>query len=299
MNGASVLPGLACAVALLALSVTAAAGAPLELAPFKDKLFAYPGILETGNGGDFVKVRYDKAVDIHQRDTVPERKVRREYVSEKPRRSRSARSLVLGGQRMKYFAVGNRKESARFIVVYLHGSGGNRFQGVNDWTFGGNFNRIQNLAVRNGGLYLSPEFEDFGDKGAKQVAELILHHTTRAPRAPVIIACGSMGGYLCWRLSRNPAVLPKLAGMLLLGSTWDEELFGSAAMKQRLPIYFGHGSWDAVLPWKKQYDFFRRIKKKSRGYPAKFALFDTGTHGTPIRMTDWRLILNWMFSLWR
>jgi hypothetical protein len=28
-----------------------------------------------------------------------------------------------------------------------------------------------------------------------------------------------------------------------------------------------------------------------------FALFDTGVHGTPIRMTDWRLVLNWMLEV--
>ena len=33
------------------------------------------------------------------------------------------------------------------------------------------------------------------------------------------------------------------------------------------------------------------------GYPARFVRFETGTHGTPIRMTDWRETLNWMLSL--
>ena len=32
------------------------------------------------------------------------------------------------------------------------------------------------------------------------------------------------------------------------------------------------------------------------GYPARFVRFETGTHGTPIRMTDWRDTLNWMLS---
>jgi hypothetical protein len=27
--------------------------------------------------------------------------------------------------------------------------------------------------------------------------------------------------------------------------------------------------------------------------------FETGTHGTPIRMVDWRQALNWMLSLRR
>ncbi len=267
---------------------------PLQLAPFKDQLFKYPGILETGHNGGFVKVKYDKYIDIHQRDIVLEREVRHQYVSQKPRRHRYSRRLQVGDYQMKYFAVGKVKGNAKFIVVYIHGSGGNRFQGVNDWTFGGNFNRIQNLVMRNGGVYLSPDFADFGDRGASQIARLIKYHAEKSPGAPVYVSCGSMGGFICWRLTRIPKVLEKMGGMLLFGSTWDEDFFNSAAIKRRLPIYFGHGSWDNVLPWKKQFGFFARIKKKSRSYPAKFALFETGTHGTPIRMTDWRLILNWM-----
>ena len=42
---------------------------------------------------------------------------------------------------------------------------------------------------------------------------------------------------------------------------------------------------------------FKKIKQLDPSYPAKFALFDTGSHGTPIRMTDWRLILNWMLQV--
>ena len=40
-----------------------------------------------------------------------------------------------------------------------------------DFTFGGNFNRIKNLAASNGGLYLSPDFSDFGAQGAAEVGD--------------------------------------------------------------------------------------------------------------------------------
>ena len=48
-------------------------------------------------------------------------------------------------------------------------------------------------------------------------------------------------------------------------------------------------------PW--QREFFKKIKAAAPDYPIKFALFDSGSHGTPIRMTDWRLILNWMLAV--
>jgi hypothetical protein len=51
------------------------------------------------------------------------------------------------------------------------------------------------------------------------------------------------------------------------------------------------------MAWEPQREFFKKIKAAVPDYPIKFALFDTGSHGTPIRMTDWRLILNWMLEV--
>ena len=84
------------------------------------------------------------------------------------------------------------------ITLYLHGQGGNRRQGVNDRTFGGNFNRIQNLMVRAKGLYLSPDVGSFDAAGIGRISELILHYAKQSPGAPIFVACGSMGGALCW-----------------------------------------------------------------------------------------------------
>ena len=63
-----------------------------------------------------------------------------------------------------------------------------------------------------------------------------------------------------------------------------------------MPVFFGQGSHDVVFPVTNQEAFFRSIRSKSKAYPARFVRFETGTHGTPIRMTDWRGTLNWMLS---
>ncbi len=55
----------------------------------------------------------------------------------------------------------------------------------------------------NGGLYLSPDFSDFGDQGAAEIAALIEHYASASPDAKVFVACGSMGGYLCWKPRRQ------------------------------------------------------------------------------------------------
>ena len=178
--------------------------------------------------------------------------------------------------------------------MYLHGQGGSRKQGVDDWTFGGNFNRIKTLVAQAGGLYLSPDFTGFDTKGTAQVAALIDAYAKASPAARVYVACGSMGGMLCWRLANEPSVAPRLGGLLLLGSLWDERFLASAAFKARVPLFIAQGSRDKVFPLARIEAFYDSIRRKSKTYPVRLVVFDTGGHGTPIRMTDWRETINWM-----
>lgn len=260
-----------------------------SIPPHKDDLFRYPGVISEADGGAYRVVDYNEQRDINARDEVPERKVRRDYVSLKVRSKQ--KDMKLGA--LRFVAVGKQK-GASMIVLYLHGQGGSRKQGVDDFTFGGNFNRVKNLIANAGGLYLTPDFSTFGDKGAGEVAATIAHFREQSPNAKVFVACGSMGGALCWKLAQHPQVSPHLGGLLLLGSLWDESFLSSPAYRARVPVFFGHGSKDTVFPVEKQEAFYRKVRGK--GYPARFVRFETGTHGTPIRMTDWRETLNWMLA---
>jgi hypothetical protein len=283
-------------LALLFVFPLASDAGAQALKPFKDELFAYPGILSSEAGGAYLVVDYSEARDINQRDQVPERRVRAKYVSTGVRKVQKDLALKTDKGTIKHVAVG-KTERARIITIYLHGQGGSRKQGVDDFTFGGNFNRIKNLMAANGGLYLSPDFSDFGDKGAAEIAALVSHYAEKSPEAKIFVACGSMGGMLCWQLASNKAIAGRLSGLLLLGSLWDDGFFSSAAFKTKVPLFFGQGSRDTVFPVEKQEAFYRSIIAKSPGYPARFVRFETGTHGTPIRMTDWRETLNWMLSV--
>jgi hypothetical protein len=287
---------LSAALFFAALLPTIAPAAANSLKPFKDELFAYPAILGSENGGAYTIVDYSEARDINQRDQVPERRVRGEYVSTGVRKVQKDLVLQTDVGKVRHVAVG-ATANARFITIYLHGQGGSRKQGVDDFTFGGNFNRIKNLMAANGGLYLSPDFPDFGEGGARQVAVLINHYAEQSPGAKVFVACGSMGGGICWLLANDPAVVGRLGGLLLLGSHWDDGYLSSAALKRKVPVFFGHGSNDTVFPVAKQEAFFRSILARSANYPVRFARFETGTHGTPIRMSDWRETLNWMMAV--
>ncbi len=284
--------------AALCLAVVFGAGtAGAEaLAPFKDGLFKYKKITASHMNGDFIVVEYSKQRDLRDRDKVDEREVFGNYVSYKPKRSRSSYELKANGRTVKYMGVGKAQGGAKVIVIYIHGQGGNRFQGMNDVSFGGNFNRVQNLMVRNGGAYLSADITSFGAKGTQDVAALIGYQKQLSPNARVIVACGSMGGIICWDLLKTGSYARNLDGILFLGSPQDPGFFSSGALSRKVPIYMGYGSDDQVYNWEKQANFFKKIKSSAPGYPIKFTLFDTGTHGTPIRMTDWRLVLNWMLS---
>ncbi len=285
-------------VALLtatAVFATAAEAQTPSLKPFKDDLFAYPLALSTGDNGAYTVLDYHEMRDINQRDEVPEKRVRAQYTDPGVRRVQQDLMLKTDAGDIRHVAVG-KTEGASIIVLYLHGQGGSRKQGVDDFTFGGNFNRIKNLMADNGGLYITPDFPDFGDKGAAQVAALIDHYAEKSPSAKIFVACGSMGGMLCWKLAASKDTGNRINGLLLLGSLWDESFLTSPAFKRRVPVFFGQGSHDVVFAVAKQEAFFRSILAKSKTYPTRFVRFETGTHGTPIRMVDWRGTLNWMLT---
>lgn len=263
------------------------------LASYKDDLFGYPAVIEEKDGGAYRVIDYQEARDINARDEVPERRVRRDYVSLGVRSKQKDMKLQTEAGTLRFVAVGTQA-NASMIVLYLHGQGGSRRQGVDDYTFGGNFNRVKNLVAAANGLYLSPDFSTFGEKGAAEIAALIAHFKEQSPKAKVFVACGSMGGALCWRLAKDVRTASFLGGLLLLGSLWDESFIGSAAHRAKVPLFFGHGSRDTVFPVASQEAFYRKVR--AGGYPVRFVRFETGTHGTPIRMTDWRDTLNWMLA---
>ena len=53
---------------------------------------------------------------------------------------------------------------------------------------------------------------------------------------------------------------------------------------------------DRVVGYRGQVAFFERMKREVPDYPIRLVLFDEGTHGISLRMTDWRQVLNWMLE---
>ena len=274
-----------------AFAAGASAAQAQTLKPFKDELFSYAKVLQQNDGGDDLTVEYQELRDINERDEIPERRVKRAYVSLGVKSEQVNETLDIGGSSLDVTRVGPDRGAA-FTVIFIHGRGGDRRLGTNDFSFGGNFNRLKNLAVANGGVYYAPSVRSFDTAGAADIAGLVKQVSEHSGGRPVVLACASMGSFICWGVSRDASAVTALSGMMVMGGVSDPDFTKSAAYKAKLPMFFSHGSRDSVYPAESQKALYRTLK--GQGYPTRFVLFETGSHGTPVRMTDWRDALNWI-----
>lgn len=280
---------------LLAWVISVSAFA-FELKPHKDRLFKNRAPIETKDNGDFLLLPYDPKRDINKRDEQPVSKVKGHYVSSKPKRHQIDTSITTNGRTVTHFAVGALGGNSNMTVIFLHGRDGSRHLGFSDEKFGGNFNRVKNLMFRNGGIYISSDFTNFEEEGRKDIEALVAHYRPKT-RGKLVIACGSMGSFLCWRLMQNQTSNAMIDGYVLLGGFPEPSYVGTRKLsipKGNKPIYFAHGSIDAVYNWEDVFSYYRDLKAKSPGYPVRMALYEGGKHGTPVRMIDWRVALNWI-----
>ena len=283
----------------IALSLFSMFIAPLqafELKPHKDRLFQNRKPIESKDNGDFLRLPYDPKRDINKRDEQPVRKVHGKYVSSKPKRHQIDTSITANGRSVTHFAVGALQGNATMTVIFLHGRDGSRHLGFSDEKFGGNFNRVKNLMFRNGGIYISSDFTNFEEEGRKDIEALVAHYRPKT-KGKIVIACGSMGSFLCWRLMKNKTSNIMIDAYVLMGGFPDPDFLGSGKLTVPVgnkPIYFAHGSIDSVYKWENAHNYYSSLRAKSQGYPVRMALYDGGKHGTPVRMIDWRAALNWI-----
>lgn len=262
-----------------------------SLAPYKDGLFSYGRILESRDDGAYRIVDYNELRDINQRDQVPERRVRAKYVT--MGKATQPRELTLtttaGAAR---FAMVGTLDGARVITLFVHGRGGDRQLGQKDWTFGGNFNRIKNLMLRNKGVYLTVDAGSFSAADIERIGGVALAHLEAAPGSRLVLACGSAGGAVCHGLANDSQLVPKMAGIAFLGSYGQEAFASSVAAQRSVPVFIAHGSRDTVFALAGLESFYKQLRTAK--VPVRMVNFNNGGHGTPIRMTDWRSMINWM-----
>lgn len=271
----------------------AASGGEGPVRPFKDALFSAQTVLKTEDDGAYKVLDYQEQRDINQRDEEPERRVKGQYVDLRVRDHQANETLTIAAGRLDVGRVGKMRD-ASFTIIFIHGRGGDRRLGMNDFTFGGNFNRLKNLTLQSGGAYYAPSIRSFDPNGAADIAALIRHVYELSSGRPVILACASMGNFICQSVSRDKEAVRYLKGLVVMGGPTDPGFLTTPAAKLKIPVYFSHGSADSVYKAEEQIALYRKMRKA--GYPTIFRLFQTGGHGTPIRMSDWREILNFILT---
>ncbi|MGG6897070.1 MULTISPECIES: alpha/beta fold hydrolase [Rhizobium] len=285
------LPILSAISGILLLATAQGASAEM-LKPFKDELFSNQTVIESHDNGAFQTIDYQEMRDINGRDQIPEKRVKPAYVDTGVRwKSQEDETLQLGDRKVDVTRIGPASKQA-FTVIFIHGRGGDRRLGSNDYTFGGNFNRLKNLAYKNGGTYYAPSVRGFDSNGVADVAALIRYSYEQSGGKPVILTCASMGSFVCWGITRDAESVKRLKGMAILSGVTDPDFTKSAFYGAKLPLWFTHGSKDPVYAAAGQQALFEKLYKAH--YPTRFTLFETGNHGTPVRMTDWRKVLNWI-----
>jgi len=266
------------------------------LAPFKEQAFRYRKPLEVSDGGRYMRVPYDELKDINARDEVPVRKVKTWWVRKLPKGAEVEREYVAGGRTHKYLGVGALDGGSKMTVIYIHGRGGSRLWGFDDERFGGNFNRLKNMMIAAGGAYVSPDFTDFESEGFADVKALILKFRPLTT-GKLVVACGSMGNFHCWNIAQDAALARAVDGIIVLAGFPDDRFLSSVAVRSNpIPLVISHGSWDPDYKYEPTLAFYRKLRQAAPGYPVRYILFDTGKHGAPVRMIDWRDTLNWIAS---
>lgn len=286
---------LAAALFSLVLMANEASGNE-PIPPFKDDLFAYPLGSTTSADGTSATVDYSESRDIDERDEVPERRVKAAYVDLKPLRSQSEQTIETPAGPLKVISTGTASGDGP-VVLFIHGRNGDRRLGMNDRSFGGNFNRLKNLMRLSGGLYVTADAGMFSASDATRIGSLIsLLHRDR-PRPSVVLACASMGGEFCWGLLGRPDVAKSVSAIVMLSANNPAvkvDAVQKATGGRKIPLLLGHGTRDKVFGWDAAKALYERLHEG--GYPVRFVSFEGGNHGTPIRMIDWRTELNWLLT---
>ncbi len=268
-----------------------------EIQPFKDEMFGPTATQSTSCNGAFRRLDYDELRDVNGRDkplqagqVALDTRVDTTLVTPQ----RTSLDIPYGNQStLSTYQVGNPR-NADFAVIFIHGGGGDRELGVSDVSFGGNFNRLQNLAVRNNGVYYSPTVT-FDESGAAGVAALMERIRRNSPRAKIVVACASAGGSICRQLADRREYANLLSGIVMVGTAENLSSNNTPAHERRVPIVYAHGTRDKILSAGVIESNARSLATGS-GYPVRYTAYNNGGHGTPIRMIDWRGTLNWIFN---
>lgn len=269
--------------------------------PYKDELFT-PSVKAVSSECNVTLYEYNEIDHVNGRDCakpsgfhIPVTQPSRiQSFSDKRRKRTDIPGLV------STWEVGNppgqNESSPKCAVIWVHGaveSNAPENLGARDSNFGGNNNRLANLAIQQNCLYYSPNFR--GGNGYSAIQSLI-DYLRKNGIKEIFISGSSAGASALNIAANNPNNVDILAGLFYTGTyTSPSYVARSPAFKAGVPIIFSQGSNDK---YEEVRDSFFSVHDQFP--PSKYPnnnmwlqVFENGGHGTPIRMTDWRHNLNW------
>jgi len=268
-----------------------------QLKSFKDDLFRFKwGIIKSTYNWDVDYIDFSIKRDVEDRDEIDVKKVYDKYIEKIDKNNRQDLSFRTPFWKQNYWEVKDnnlKNTDAKIVLFYFHGMWGNRHQWINDYSFWWNFNRIQNLMIKNKWVYISTDFKDFTNIGPQEMFLLIKKKMLEYPNAQIYLSSASSWWTLLWRLMNNNEMKQKIDGIILLGSVTN--LFNTIYDKN-IPIYIGHWTRDPNINYLNKIKFYLRMKNKNPQYPIKVELFQWWVHWTPIRMVNWKSIINWILQ---
>jgi hypothetical protein len=240
-------------------------------------------------------IDYSVFRDIEERDIIDVEKVADEYIELIPEWYRNLKNYEWDNWIKQYWEVKNsgiKDEEIKIITIYFYWLNWNINQWINDYRFWWNFNRIQNLMIRNNWIYITTEFTNFNDKWVSDISYLIDKLNKKYINAEIIISWASSGWALIWNILEEERLKKIVKWVLLIGSTIDMDY----KIDNLIPIYIWHWTKDRNIPYLTKYDFYNKLKEEKQNYPIKIEFFNWWIHWTPIRMINWLDAINWIFE---
>lgn len=259
---------------------------------FKDELFTHRWTIEERHNGNWRLIEYSQKIDVEDRDEIDVDKVFDKYIDLRTLNFTKEKSLTSNFKYNEVTEDNVKNEDKEWVVLYFHWMGWNKDQWTNNHTFWWNFNRIQNLMLENKGSYITTTLTWTKENTENHIA-LIEKLRKEYPNAKIIVSCGSKWWEMLWNLI-DSRVNKDLFWVIFMWSVLDMKWRYSPLYQQNIPVYISHWTKDHI-PYEEKEQFLKAMT--SKGVKMKVDIFNTGIHWTPIRMTDWKEVLNWFNSL--
>ena len=194
-------------------------------------------------------------------------------------------TIKTAGKPRQIHATGRQPIGATMIVAYLHGKGGDRKQGQNDSRFGGNFNRIRNLMLLTAASMSRRTFPILAIRARSRSRPFWRRRSRRRQRPKCSSPAAQWAASSVTGLRRMPNLRRNCQGCCCSDRFQTLISRNRPSSKAKLPLFIGHGGGDKTSPIDGMEAFYASIRKASPGYPVWLHRFETGSHGTPVRMS--------------